>query len=121
MSTTSDELSQTTEAVSGATNGARQAAREVAGTVATAASEAAARLPDAAQTTRDAVEEANKVIRGGSDEVLSAGTTLSVGLALGLLLGGANRILVILALIPAAAMGFALLDRSKAGRTLKGR
>jgi hypothetical protein len=40
-----------------------------------------------------------------------AGTTLSVGLALGLLLGGANRLLVILALIPAAAMGFTLLDR----------
>ena len=46
-----------------------------------------------------------------------AGTTLSVGLALGLLLGGANRLLVILALIPAAAMGFTLLDRSQTGRT----
>ena len=44
-----------------------------------------------------------------------AGTTLSVGLALGLLLGGANRLLVILALIPAAAMGFTLLDRSQTG------
>ena len=34
-----------------------------------------------------------------------------------LLLGGANRLLVILALIPAAAMGFTLLDRSQSGRT----
>jgi hypothetical protein len=104
--------------------GPRQAAREVAGSardvagsVATAASEAVARLPEAAQTTRGAMEEANRAIRAGSDEMLTAGTTLSVGLALGLLIGGANRLLVILALIPAAAMGFTLLDRSQTGRS----
>jgi hypothetical protein len=89
--------------------------------VASAASEAVARLPDAAQTTRGAVEEANRAIQAGSNEMLVAGTTLSVGLALGLLLGGANRLLVILAVIPAVAMGFTLLDRSQTGRSrLKG-
>jgi hypothetical protein len=107
-----------------ATNGAggpRQAAREVAGGVIGAASEAVARLPEAAQSTRGAVEEANRAVRAGSDEMLTAGTTLSVGLALGLLIGGANRLLVILAVIPAAAMGFTLLDRAQGGRTrLKG-
>jgi hypothetical protein len=122
MSTTSDDVAKGGDATTnGSTDGPRQAAREVAGTVATAASGAVARLPEAAQTTRGAVEEANRAIRAGSDEVLTAGTTLSVGLALGLLLGGANRLLVILALIPAAAMGFTLLDRSQSGRArLKG-
>jgi hypothetical protein len=122
MSTTSDDVATGGDSTTnGAADGAGKAARDVAGTVATAASGAVARLPEAAQTTRGAVEEANRAIRAGSDEVLTAGTTLSVGLALGLLLGGANRLLVILALIPAAAMGFTLLDRSQAGRTrLKG-
>jgi hypothetical protein len=122
MSTTSQDLEGTTEAqdAGGASTygngGPAQAARTVAGNVATAASEAVSRLPEATQTTRAAVEEANRAIQAGSDEMLVAGTTLSVGLALGLLLGGANRLLVIVALIPAAAMGFTLLDRSQSGR-----
>ena len=51
------------------------------------------------------------MIQSESDEVLAVGTSLSLGLAMGLLLGGANRLLVILALIPATAMGFTLFDR----------
>lgn len=119
MSTTSNELSGTTgsEPSEGSANGGpAQTAKVVAGNVGNAASEAVARLPEATQATRQAVEDANRAIQSGSDEALMAGTTLSVGLALGLLLGGANRLLVILALIPAAAMGFTLLDRSQTGR-----
>jgi hypothetical protein len=119
MSTTSNEVSETTGgnvSESSANGGPAQTAKAVAGNVGNVANEAVARLPEAGQATRQAVEEANKAIQGGSDEALMAGTTLSVGLALGLLLGGANRLLVILALIPAAAMGFTLLDRSQSGR-----
>ena len=114
MSTTSNELGGTTgsEPSEVSSNGGpAQTAKVVAGNVGNAASEAVARLPEATQAGRQAVEDANKAIQSGSDEALMAGTTLSVGLALGLLLGGANRLLVILALIPAAAMGFTLLDR----------
>jgi hypothetical protein len=123
MSTTSNELGETAGSqdrgtpANSANGGPADTARAVAGNVATAAQEAVARLPEATQTTRAAVEEANKAIQSGSEEMLVAGTTLSVGLALGLLLGGANRLLVILALIPAAAMGFTLLDRSQTGKT----
>lgn len=112
-----DEVLDPGEAAS--TNGAggpRQAARDVAGGVMGVASEAVSRLPEAAQSTRGAVEEANRAVRAGSDEMLTAGTTLSVGLAIGLLIGGASRLLVILALVPAAMMGFTLLDRSQGGR-----
>ena len=90
--------------------------REVVGDVASgvrgAAETVAARLPDAAATTRAAVDEAARRMETGSDEMLTAGASLSLGLALGLLIGGANRILVALALIPAAAMGMTLLDRN---------
>lgn len=118
MSTTSNDISQTgkTTPDSSANGGPAQTAKAVAGNVGNVANEAVARLPEATQATRQAVEDANRAIQGGSDEALMAGTTLSVGLALGLLLGGANRLLVILALIPAAAMGFTLLDRSQSGR-----
>jgi hypothetical protein len=119
MSTTSNDLSETSKgnaADTSANGGPAQTAKAVAGNVGNVANEAVARLPEATQATRQAVGEANKAIQSGSDEALMAGTTLSVGLALGLLLGGANRLLVILALIPAAAMGFTLLDRSQTGR-----
>ena len=119
MSTTSNDLSETSKGNvtdSSANGGPAQTAKAVAENVGNVANEAVARLPEATQATRQAVEDANRAIQGGSDEALMAGTTLSVGLALGLLLGGANRLLVILALIPAAAMGFTLLDRSQSGR-----
>jgi hypothetical protein len=119
MSTTSNDLGETSKGNTpdASTNGGpAQTAKAVAGNVGNVANEAVARLPEATQATRQAVEDANRAIQSGSDEALMAGTTLSVGLALGLLLGGANRLLVILALIPAAAMGFTLLDRSQSGR-----
>ncbi len=85
--------------------------RDVATEVVDRANAVAARLPEAAATTRDAVEEAARRMEAGSDEMLAVGASLSLGLAIGMLFGGANRILVALALIPATAMGFTLFDR----------
>jgi len=86
-------------------------AREVAGRTAEVAGEMASRLPAAAATTREAISSAQLRMESSSDEVLTNGTMLSLGDALGLLLGGSNRLLVALALIPAAAMGATLIDR----------
>jgi hypothetical protein len=90
--------------------------RDIATEVADRASAVASRLPEAAATTRGAVEEAARRMEAGSDEMLAVGASLSLGLAIGMLLGGANRLLVALALIPATAMGFTLLDRSSGAR-----
>ena len=90
---------------------AKETVRDVADQVMNVASEAAARLPEAAATTRGAIVDAQRRIDSGSDETLSAGTLVAFGFALGLLVGGANRLLVMLALVPAAAMGLTLLDR----------
>ena len=90
--------------------------RDVATEVADRASAVASRLPEAAATTRGAVEEAARRMERGSDEMLAVGASLSLGLALGMLLGGANRLLVAIALIPATAMGFTLLDRYSGNR-----
>ena len=112
--------SQTTErAMNDTESAARDVAnttRDVANEVAERASAVAARLPEAAATTRSAMEEASRRMEAGSDEALAVGASLSVGLAIGLLIGGANRLLVVLALIPATAMSFTLLDRHAGGR-----
>lgn len=109
----------------GASNGesagsARETVGEVAANVRGAAETVAARLPEAAAQTRAVVDEAARRMETGSDEMLTAGTTLSLGLAIGMLVSGAPRLLVALALIPAAAMGLTLLDRN-GGRSSAGR
>jgi hypothetical protein len=76
------------------------------------AADAVSRLPEVAATTRSAIEDTNRQIRAGSDEMLAVGTLLSYGLAMGLLLGGASRLLVAAALVPAGMLGLNLLDRS---------
>jgi hypothetical protein len=97
------------------------AVAEAAGTVRGAAGDAVARLPEVAATTRSAIEDANRQMRSGSDEMLSVGSVLSFGFAMGLLIGGASRLLVAVALIPAAAMGLTLMDRvSRRGRPAGG-
>jgi hypothetical protein len=86
-------------------------ARQVADAAGAAAGEVANRLPAAAATTREAIDEASRQMEAAPTDVLVAGTSLSVGVALGLLLGGSPRLLVALALIPAAAMGATLMER----------
>lgn len=110
----------TTSTTSKATNGSSDdpvaAARNLAGEVADRAATVASRLPDAASATGAQIGRANEIIQSESDEVLAVGTSLSLGLAMGLLLGGASRILVLLALIPATAMGYTLFDRHGGSR-----
>jgi len=112
MATTPRSTSSTDDT---AVQQAKEAVRDAADTVLSVANDAAARLPDAAASTRDAIIDARRAIDSGSDETLSAGTLVAFGFALGLLVGGANRLLVILALVPAAAMGLTLLDRQTSG------
>jgi len=95
--------------------GIAQTARNVADNVGAAAGEVGARIPEVAQSTRDALTEANRLVQGGSDETLKLVGATAIGLAAGLLLGGANRILVILAIVPAAVIGATLVERKDRG------
>jgi hypothetical protein len=80
--------------------------RSVADTVAGVAGDVGSRLPDAAS-------EATRLVRSGSDETLKLAGAVSIGLTLGLLIGGANRLLVLASLIPAGLIGSTLLERSE--------
>jgi hypothetical protein len=105
-----------------ATTGAA-AAREVvtqvrgaASGAASAVSAAAARAPVVAGATVEMVAGAMQQVERGSDEMLLGGAALALGLTVGLIAGGANRYLALLALVPATAMGITLLERRVAQR-----
>ena len=88
----------------GTAGGLGQTARQVADNVACA-------IPEAAATTREALNEANRVVRSGSDSTLRVAAAIAIGFSLGLLVGGANRLLVILSLLPVALIGTTLAER----------
>jgi hypothetical protein len=78
-------------------------------------------VPEVARASRGALDDALRAIETGSDERLSAGLTLSLGLAIGLMVGGAPRILTAAALIPIAAIGLAMVDRqARTGAATRG-
>ncbi len=110
--TLSDEATKAVDAIEETTRGARVNIADAADAVKSAANDVAARLPEAAATTRSAIDEVDRQLKSGSDEMLTVGATLTFGLAIGLLIGGANRLLVAAALVPFAATGLTLLRRA---------
>jgi hypothetical protein len=115
-----------TRATRKSTSGARATAASLGGSAAatvaditasarTVASDAAARLPEAMSTSMATFDRANQRIHDSSDEMLRLGTAAAFGFAAGLLIGGGNRILVGVAMVPVAMMGLTLLDRVTGG------
>jgi hypothetical protein len=92
-------------------------ATDAAGVVKVAAEDVAGRLPAMAVSGRAAFDDANRRIASSSDEMVRLGTAVSFGFASGLLIGGANRILVGAAFVPVAMLGLALLERSSGSRS----
>jgi len=92
----------------GGTSGGRIDPRAIAGDI---AAQAPAAMSSAMETAQGALSESAMRIQSSPDEMLAIGTALSTGIAIGLILGGAPRLLVGAALIPSAAMGFTLLGR----------
>jgi hypothetical protein len=88
-----------------------ETARQVADSVAGAAGEVTARLPEAASTTRGVLDEANRMVRAGSDETRNIVGAFSLGFAGGLLVGGAPRLVIAAALLPAAFIGMHYVER----------
>jgi hypothetical protein len=94
---------------------ARQMLDDVAQRAGDAIDRASAQMPAVMETASSALNESARRLEESPDNVLTIGAALSTGIALGLYIGGANRILVTLAMIPAVAMGFTLLGRSSRG------
>ncbi len=99
-----DSVSRTRDAMMDDVRSAVETARETAAT-------AAARAPEMANATRGAMTEAMRQMEAGSDQALTTGAAFALGAAMGLLVGGAPRLLVVASLVPVAAAGMILLDR----------
>lgn len=113
------QTSTTTRARSGSSTDSTEARNAVA----TAAEEVRGALqgvsrqvPQVARASRGALDDLYRMIDSSSDERVTAGVTLSLGLAIGMLLGGANRLLIALSLVPVAITGLVMADRRVSGR-----
>ncbi len=112
-------MTTTTKPVDDVQTGTTRQISEFADTVAGAAGDMTARIPEVAQGTRDAFAEANRMVRGGSDQTLKLVGAGAVGFAVGMLMGGANRLLVVLSLIPASLIAATLMQRADEDGTAK--
>jgi hypothetical protein len=86
-------------------------AQEAATRVRAAAETVAERLPAAMDTAQDAVNQTARQLEELPNQALVVGTSFSLGLGVGMFLTGTNRLLVLLALLPAAAMAATLVGR----------
>ena len=89
------------------------ATQDAAGVVRTTAERAAAKLPDAVAGAQVAATETQRRLDEMPSQTLVAGTSFSLGLGVGLFFSGANRLLVILAMLPAAAMAMTIFGRDQ--------
>ena len=104
---TLDKTTTRTGASAETSDNVQAAMREVRGAI----ENVSRQVPDVARASRGAVDDLFKAIETGSDERVTAGVSLSLGLALGMLLGSAPRLLVIIALAPVVAAGLVMADR----------
>jgi hypothetical protein len=86
-------------------------AQDAVGVVRDTAERAAARLPEVAANAQVAARDTQRALDAMPSHALVVGTSFSLGLAAGLFVGGANRLLVALALAPAGAMAMTILGR----------
>lgn len=107
----SDAVDEAGNALVGVMNTAQEAAQATAEKVRSAAETAADRLPGAVATAQDVSRDTARTLDELPDQALMIGTSFSLGLGCGLLLSGSNRLLVLIALAPAAAMAATLLNR----------
>lgn len=85
--------------------------QRVLDTVTEASSEAREQLASATTTAEGAIRRANTSLRASSDQTLTLVGALSVGTALGLLIGGSSRFLIAAALGPAALVAGVVVER----------
>ncbi len=81
-----------------------------------AATEFARQAPDRFQEAVDTLGSTAERLRSGDEETLVAAYAAGLGLTLGLLFAGSNRLFVLLALGPTAYLGAALFGRLRGRR-----
>jgi ElaB/YqjD/DUF883 family membrane-anchored ribosome-binding protein len=108
----------TAESANESVESAKSSAQAAAEKARQSAERAAEKLPDAVATAQVAARDTQRALEEMPNQALIIGTSFSLGLGVGLFLTGFNRLLVLLALAPAAAMAATLVNReSQSGST----
>jgi ElaB/YqjD/DUF883 family membrane-anchored ribosome-binding protein len=90
-------------------------AQQAAGKLLNQAEKAAEQLPEVMSEAQAAARDTQRALEGMPNQTLALGAAFSFGMAVGLFLTGTNRLLVLAALAPAAAMAATLLGRQEDG------
>ncbi len=109
----SDEHANGSRGVGSAVMNATQDAADMARST---AERAAAHLPDAVAGVQVAATETQRRLDEMPNQALVIGTSFALGLAAGLYLSGANRLLVTLSLAPAGAMALTMFGRQQTAK-----
>ena len=110
--TTGSKTSTTNTDQNGA-KGVLAGAQDAAEIVRATAERAAERLPEAVAGAQVAARDTQRALERMPNQGLVIGTSFSLGLGVGLFMSGAHRLLVVLAMAPAAAMAATLLARDE--------
>jgi len=89
------------------------ATQDAAETVRATAERAAQKWPDAVAGAQVAATETQRRLDSMPSQTLVVGTSFSLGMGVGLFFSGANRLLVLLAMLPAAAMALTIFGRDQ--------
>ncbi|CAN5435208.1 hypothetical protein BH20CHL6_BH20CHL6_17740 [soil metagenome] len=108
---TSSNSDEGSNALAGVMSQAQDAAQATVEVVRNAAGTAADRLPAAMTTAQEVAGQTSRTLDELPDQALLIGTSFSLGLGVGLLMSGMNRLFVLLALAPATAMAATLVNR----------
>lgn len=95
------------------TTGVLAGAQDAADIVKTTAERAAERWPEAVAGAQTYARDTQRALERMPNQGLVIGSSFTLGLGVGLFMTGANRLLVVLALAPAAAMVATLLARDE--------
>jgi hypothetical protein len=110
-SRTRDEVATSRSEAESALQGVMSTAQDAADRVRTVASGVAEQLPGAVATAQTAATDTARTLEQMPNQTLMLGAAFSLGLGAGLFITGANRLLVLLSLAPAAAMATTLAGR----------
>jgi len=94
-------------------NGVISGAQDAAEVVRATAERAAEHWPEAVAGAQTAARDTQRALEKMPNQGLVIGSSFSLGLGVGLFMTGANRLLVVLALAPAAAMAATLMGRDE--------
>ncbi len=108
---TSGSSDEGSNPLAGVISQAQDAAQATVEVVRSAAGTAAERLPAAMTTAQEVAGQTSRTLDELPDQALVVGTSFSLGLGVGLFMSGMNRLFVLLAMVPAAAMAATLFNR----------